>query len=435
MVPVTRGAGKHPCPLFTRRFRCHYTGLDQNTRARKLIPLREMAANRNPESRLPSDAGTVLLLVASLRGGAAAHALTLAQGLRSLGWRTVFVAPNDAPARAGRVHSLCDAWEQFPLHLFPGIEQLRGIEQLVASHAPDVLHAHGIRAGCITRAWAVSRRVPGLGKGSRPPLLYTVHGLHPEFSPNSFRRWAGLAAEKALNRTAARVIVVSPSDRDLILARKLAPQDRVVLIPNAIDPAPFRIANSRDQARSALGIPEGAFVVGTLARLHPQKAVHVLIDAAQRLHRKINHLLVLIAGDGPLRAELETRCKAPELLTTVRFLGEVSDPARFYRALDVFCLTSLWEGCPLVLLEAAAVDVPIVATGVPGTKDLIRHERNGLVVPPKDPDALAEALIRYQRDPAYAWKLASEATRSLEPHFHPETMCRAVADLYASVRN
>jgi len=392
-----------------------------------------MTANRTEQGGELRGAGVVLFVVASLRGGAGTHALMLARELRRIGWRVLLAAPNDSPANAARAHGTFDAWDQLPLDDSPWFGQVGPLGEIIRRHRPDIVHAHGIRAAFPVRTWALFRRFSLREKGKRPGLVYTIHGLHPEFAPDSFRKWAGLSAERTLDRAVDRIIVVSPSDRDLVTSRKLAPLKKVVLIPNAIDPAPFRNTATRDEARAALNLSPDTFAVGALSRLHRQKAVHLLAEAADRLQHKIPHLVVLIGGDGPLRRELEERTKEVRLRDSVRFLGEVSDPAAFYRALDAFCLTSLWEGMPLVVLEAAATRLPIVATKVPGTVDILRHEKDAILVPPNDSAALAEALIRYHRDPVFAWKLAAEATRSLERFFHPDDMCRAVADVYSQV--
>lgn len=389
-------------------------------------------ANQAPQNQ-DRPAATALCVVASLRGEASAHLLAIAHGLRRLGWRVVLAAPNDSPGQATRAHSACDAWEQIPLHAGSPFGHLRSLDEVISRHNPDIIHAHGIRAGVVARLWIISRRLFRRRKNRLPHLVYMIHGLPAAFALNPIRKWLALTTERILNHAAARVLVISESDRELVAKHKLAPSAKVVSVQPAIEPAPFRQPWSREHARATWEIPQEAFVIGTLAPLERQKAVHVLIDAAQRVCHLLRHVSVLIGGEGPLRADLEAQSEQSELSGTVRFLGEIADPTLLYRALDVFCLTSLWEGLPLVILEAAAVDVPIVATRIPGITDLLTNEKNALLVPPNDPAALAEALLRYQRDPAFAWKLASQATRDLEPFLRPEDMCRTMADLYAQV--
>jgi glycosyltransferase involved in cell wall biosynthesis len=326
---------------------------------------------------------------------------------------------------------VCDPWEKVPLDTFPGSGHLRALTELVQRHRPKIIHAHGIRAGFISRLWVLSKRLPGRRKAGLPHLIYTVHGLHPEYAPASFRRWLGLTAERLLNRAADRVVAVSESERALILERKLAPERKLSLIPNAIDGVPFQAVSPREEVRALLQIPEQAFAVGTLSRLNRQKAVHVLLEAAARLQHEIPHMVILIAGDGPLRADLERRRDQAGLEGIVRFLGEVTDTPLFYRALDVFCLTSLWEGSPLTVLESAAAGIPTVATKVPGTTDLLSHEKTALLVPPNDPAALEQALLRVRRDSVFAWRLAAKANQQLKPLLRSEGMCQAVADLYS----
>ncbi len=170
---------------------------------------------------------------------------------------------------------------------------------------------------------------------------------------------------------------------------------RAVLIPNAIDFSRFvNIQTDCASARRALGWPTDAYIAGNVGRLTEQKGQIYLIDAVARLRGRLPHLRTYIIGEGELRTALQSRIAQLNLQDVVTLTGSLPNIADAYRAMDVFVSSSLWEGLPTVILEAMAMHTPVVATDIEGTRYLIRHEHTGLLAPPADPDALADAILR-----------------------------------------
>ena len=375
---------------------------------------------------------TILFIIASLQGGAASHLLTLARGLRERGWRLILAAPEDSVSHTSSAREIFHSWERIPLDESCHRRNLEFLHHAIIRTGPTLLHAHGTRAAFYARLWNLLRasRRPARFEPPRLPIVYTVHGFHPAFYRNTLRKWAVLLGERLLNRLVRRVIAVSASDADLMRQYHAIPEERLTVIPNAIDPEPFRNLPGRDTARADLQINPGAFVVGTASRLRFQKPVHTLIDAAEIAARSISDLRVMIAGDGPLRSQLEARVREKNLAEVVRFLGEVQDMPAFYASLDLFCLTSLWEGLPLAILEAAAAGVPIVAANVPGTKDILSSPGAAVLVEPENPLALSLAVVDLYGSPHRRLATARAAEDLLAVYHNPDAMCTRTETVY-----
>jgi glycosyltransferase involved in cell wall biosynthesis len=267
-----------------------------------------------------------------------------------------------------------------------------------------VIHTHGYRAD--VQGGAAARR-------ARLTPVSTVHGFTGGDAKNRLYERLQL---RSLRRFAAVVAVSQPLvDR---LAACSVPRERVQLIPNAYQPAGTPL--SRERARKELGISAdpGEFVIGWVGRLSREKGADVLVEALGLLDDRSARAVVI--GDGPDRDLLEARAAALGLASRIQWLGIVPDAATRFPAFDCFALSSRTEGTPIVLFEAMAAGVPIVATAVGGVPDVVSSEE-ALLVPPEEPAALAQALQRIATGSADAFTRARraanrlQAERSLEP--------------------
>jgi glycosyltransferase involved in cell wall biosynthesis len=277
---------------------------------------------------------------------------------------------------------------------------------LLRRFRPHVVHSHNVGV-------TVAVRLAMLASGVRPALLTTVHGLAPE----DYRHGARL-----LRLAGCRVVACAPS-----VARSLAaggfPLDGIEVITNgaALTPAgPDRL----DAVRAAFGVGDRPLVVG-IGRLVPQKAWWTLIAAA----RELPGVDVVVAGDGPLRADLEGASQA--LGGAVRFLGAVEDPAALLGLARCLVSTSTWEGLPLAVLEALSLGVPTVATAVDGVCDVVPADA-AVLVPPNDPPAVAAAVRRVLGDSGVAEQL-SRRGRLASGGWSPETMLAGYRRTYAVI--
>jgi glycosyltransferase involved in cell wall biosynthesis len=263
---------------------------------------------------------------------------------------------------------------------------------------PDVVHTHGYRPDVLDAG--VARRL-GI------PVVTTVHGFTGGRWKNSFYEWLQCRAFRRFDA----VVAVS---RPLVerLERAGVPPARIHEVPNAWRECAPPL--DRGAARHALGIPSDRFVVGWVGRLSHEKGANVLLEALP--HVSDLPLVVSVAGDGSERVTLQARASALGLAERILWHGAVPDAGRLFAAFDLFVLSSRTEGTPLVLFEAMAVGVPIVATHVGGVPGVVSPAEAALVRP-DDPLALAAEIRDVYRNPTAAQRRARAARARLERDF------------------
>lgn len=278
------------------------------------------------------------------------------------------------------------------------LSERRAVAALCERLSPDVVHTHGYRADVLDAP--VARR---LGV----PVVSTLHG----FTGGDWKnRLYERLQRRAVRRCDAVVAVSRPLAQVLIGAG--VPEQLISVVPNAWEaPQP---ALPREEARIALGIPEGALHVGWVGRLTPEKGADVFIDALAQL---VDLPVVgSVVGEGPERAALAARKTSQALGAQLRWHRVVMDASRIFTAFDVFVLSSRTEGTPITLFEAMAAGAPVVATAVGGVPDVV-SSREALLVPPDDPRALAAAIRLAVADRAAARTRARCARERLQRDF------------------
>jgi glycosyltransferase involved in cell wall biosynthesis len=203
-------------------------------------------------------------------------------------------------------------------------------------------------------------------------------------------------------------------------------------VRSGIDPEEFSARpGARERVRAALGIGPGEVLVGTVACLKPQKAPLDLVEGAALALRVEPRLRFVVAGDGELRGAVEARARDLGLGERFRLLGWRRDVPDLLAGLDLFVLTSLFEGLPRAVLQAMVAGVPVVATAVGGTPEVVRDGETGLLVRPGDPAAAAAAVVRLTGEPETARRLAAAASRRIGEEFEIRRMVRTLDELYA----
>lgn len=284
-------------------------------------------------------------------------------------------------------------------------------------HEVAVVHAHMHYAALWGRLGAMIAGVP--------VRVVTEHGR--ELWKN--RLQVGL--DRWLARCTCRHIAVSEDGLRLRIAREKVAPDRIVLIPNGVDiPSLADGVAGRRRVRAELGLADRQPVVGTVGRVVPPKGYEHLLAALGTLRARFPSVRWLLVGDGPdlpgLLAAAE-RAGMRDALLAVGFRSDITD---LLAAMDVFVMSSLREGLPVALLEAMASGRPIVVTDVGGMPDAIAHGRNGLVVPPADPAALAGAIGGLLADPGVAAQLAAAARATAEERYSIASVARRIEDVY-----
>ncbi|HEY3734708.1 MAG TPA: glycosyltransferase family 4 protein [Streptosporangiaceae bacterium] len=350
----------------------------------------------------------VVYVLGTSSGGTARHVRMLADGLARRGvpvtvyapaatWTAVRV-PAETSGGAGtpQFEAVEIAERPRPARDLAAVRRLRG---LLARSRPDVVHAHGLRAGALAAV--------ALGASNqRPRLIVTVHNAPPEGgAAGTIYR----VLEQVVARRADQVLCVS-SDLESRM-RRLGARN----VARALVPAPAAGAGVSAETRAALraelgaaGEPVPAPVVLAVARLAPQKGLDTLIQAAARWRDRDPAPVLAIAGTGPLQAGLAAQAAAG--LVNARFLGHRADVPALLAAADVVVLPSVWEGQPLIVQETLRAGRPLVATWVGGIPDLI-GEGAAMLVPADDVRALSEAVLKVLDDPGLAAQLGEAALK------------------------
>lgn len=254
-----------------------------------------------------------------------------------------------------------------------------------------------------------------------------VHTDQGRLYPDTWRtRWT----HRTLSRARDRVVAVSDDLRQYLIARVGVPPDRLAVIPNAVEPGMYEGAAGPQRSGEALGLPAGALAVGIVARLVPVKDHRTVLRAAAEVFQDVPEAHLLVVGDGPLRGELEALARDLGIAERTRFLGLRTDVPALLPCLDLIVLSSLHEGTSLTLLEAMASGLPVVATAVGGTPEVVLHERTGLLVPPRRPDLLAQAITRLLRSPRRREEMGQAGQARVVARFGIQAMVEAYQRLY-----
>lgn len=290
------------------------------------------------------------------------------------------------------------------------------VARILRSERIDVIHTHNTQP-------FVDGTMGALLSGVRT----IVHTDHARNFPDK-RRY--MLAERAMSFFAYRVVGVSDHTSANLAKYEKIPTAKIETIPNGIDGSAFDIQVDCGAKRRELGIPDDGIVLGIGVRLTAQKGITYLIQAMPEVVARLSRVMLVIAGEGPLEDELKTQAVRLGVDRHVLFVGPRTDMADLLKVFDLYVLPSLWEGLPMVLLEAMAAGCTIVATSVGGVPSAIENDVNGLLVPPKDPAALAAAINRAIEDEPLRRRLALAARQVFASRFSAETMTRRYERLY-----
>ncbi len=303
---------------------------------------------------------------------------------------------------------------------------VKDIVSLLNTHHFDVLHTHGGVAGLFGR-WSAR-------KCDRPPrVVHTLHGIHYLHYRNFLLKALYIHLERLFSRFSDAIIFVSDADRERGRRFKLVPEDKQVVIKNGINFEAFESETSLKEGRGELGFDSSGPVVGTIARLHRQKGLPYLFQAAKKIQDSIPEAKLWVVGGGPLLSKFQRLGKKLGLEEMVLLLGERKDVAQLLAHFDVFVLPSLWEGLPYALIEAAALAKPVVATDIDGVRELVKHDETGLLVPAKDSTRLAQAVVRLLQDRAYAATLGLNLRDFIHQEHELSRMLQKTQALYCKI--
>jgi glycosyltransferase involved in cell wall biosynthesis len=265
-----------------------------------------------------------------------------------------------------------------------------------------------------------------------PVIVHTPHGhvFYGHFGP--FRSWLFLQIERVLSALTDRLIALTEAERQDHLDRAVGEADRFVVVPSGIDRERFGRARAQGkQQPDWFGCPPEALIVGSVGWLTDVKGHEYLIEAVAKLKPDFPSLHLVIIGSGDRHDALLQQSELAGLRDAVHLLGHRDDIEACLAGMDLFVLPSLNEGMGRALIEAMAAGLPVIASRVGGIPAVISHERTGLLVPPGDASALAEALRRLLDRPEWATQLGLAASRSVDSRYGSVSMVHAIESIFA----
>lgn len=382
-----------------------------------------------------SDRIRVLRVIARLNvGGPALHATLLTEKLDPTRYESRLVAGGEGPREGNYLELYGRSVDRLTIlpelgREIQGWSDLRALVQLVRlirEFRPHILHTHTAKAGVLGR---IAARLVGV-----PIVIHTYHGhvFHGYFSPAKTRFF--LTVERWLARHTDRLLTVSASLRRELLDLGIGSPERFTVIPLGLELDRFlNCEDVRGQLRAELGVNPETLLVGIVARLVPIKRHTCFLEAAAEVARRYPKCQFLLVGDGEERVELEHLCSRLALNGRVRFLGWRRDLERIYADLDLVVLTSANEGSPVSLIEAMASGKPVVAARVGGVPDLVEDGVTGLLVPPENPAAVAEAMGALLADARRRQTFGQAGRKRVYPAFSAERLLADMDWLYTEL--
>jgi glycosyltransferase involved in cell wall biosynthesis len=264
------------------------------------------------------------------------------------------------------------------------ITAVRKIRRLIKLYNPDIIYCHSSKGGALGR-------LASLGIQKNIKIIYNPHGWSFNMDCSKLKRSIYVYIEQILSKFTDRIVVISEAEKKSALRRKICRKEKLTVIYNGIDVNKIQQTNAVE--RIELGIPLGAFIVGTTGRISQQKSPDVFIKAAQLIKKQIPEAYFIIVGDGDLRHQIEKQAIEYGLADSLFITGWVEDVSPYIGLFDVALLLSRWEGFGLVLAEYMAAGKPIIATDIDAIPELISNNKNGLLVPVEDPVEVCNAVL------------------------------------------
>lgn len=304
---------------------------------------------------------------------------------------------------AAEARRLGIAVEICPMRGKADLTAIRALIRFCRREKVDILHAH---SGIDSWVGGIAAKFAGV------PAVRTRHLFLPlKYNPINF-----------VHYLFDRFFALGETMRTMLVKECGFPPEKVINIPTGIDFSSFSPRYTKQEIRSTLQINNAVFVVLTVAVIRGVKRHDVALKAFKILHEKIPDSLYLIAGEGPMRSDMERLASELGIQDSVRFLGHRTDVADLIEAADVMLLTSRSEAQSQALTQSIGLGLPVVATAVGGVAEVVLHEKTGLLVPPDDPDDAASALLRIAEDPTLARSLGERGKAHARQHYSLEVM-------------
>ena len=283
----------------------------------------------------------------------------------------------------------------------------------------DIVHTHSSKAGLLGRLAAVSAK-------NKPAVFHTVHGFPFHEYQNLAAHFMYVMLERFAGQFTKKFIAVGADVVEYGIKNGVGFADKYAVIRAAVDIGSFKKAKAdRKKYLGGLGLNPGIFTVGMIGNLKKQKNPLGFIETARLAIKKDGSLQFIFAGDGPLKENAQELIARYKLEDKVKLLGWIKEPEKFLKCIDLFLLTSLWEGLPCTLVQAAAANVPALASNIGGNREFVNLASSGALFPPGDYAAAAEEVLK-----ATAGKTRTRIKSSVLREFDVKFMVREHEKLY-----
>lgn len=364
-------------------------------------------------------------------GGAERNTLYTIKGLPREKYKPFLMVGIDSDFEYAKKVSNCDIYiEKYlirNINPFKDLMALIRIYKFIKAGDFDIVHTHLAKGGIIGR---LAARLAGA-----PVIIHSLHGSTFHSNLNMFTNRIYIFLEKLTGRSTDCFIPVGEDLKDKYIKAGVGNPEKYFVVNSGMDLDKFYgikdfSKEKNEELKSRFGLLADDIVVGMAASLEPRKGHKYALEAAKRLTRENSKSKFIFVGDGYLRGELEKYVKENNLSGLVKFLGYVNEMEKFFAVCDVVILTSLWEGLPQVLVQAAAGGKPIVSFDVEGAKEVVEDGVNGFIVPVKDANALVEKIKYLIADLDRAKNMGRKGESIIGDKWNVQTMINKTIDIY-----
>ena len=293
--------------------------------------------------------------------------------------------------------------------------------KLIKKENFTIIHTHSSKAGFLGRIAAMLNKTP--------IVIHTIHGFAFHDYMNSFKKNIFIYLEKLSAKWTHGLVTVSNLNKKKVVDLGIAPIEKLKNIYSGIDLTLF-INEKNDQFRKELNLDSNHLLLGSVGRLSNQKDPITMIEAFCIVIKRFPNAHLTLVGEGELRDEILIKIDQLQLNGRVHLTGNKNDPWKIYHSLDLFIMSSIYEGLGRSITEALSCGVPVVCTSVEGVPEIVRDNETGILVPPKDPGALATGIIKSLNDMDNARKMAEEGRKFVNENFDVKKMVDDIDTLY-----
>lgn len=295
---------------------------------------------------------------------------------------------------------------------------VKDIHKLIRSCSIKIVRTHQYHANLYGRLAAFSAKVPCVVAS-----VHNIYTIDKKFHRRLINRYLAGVTDK--------IITVSKAVKNDVLEYDGIPEDKIMVIYNGIEME--RFSDIKSSVREELGLSNEIPVIGTVGRLTPQKGIKYLIEATSKLTQTFPRIVLLIAGDGPLREDLENYAKILNMGGNVIFLGTRRDIPAVLSAMDIFILPSMWEGMSNALIEAMAAAKPVISTNIAPNREIVDSEKVGILIPPKNSDEIVRAIKFLLKNKEMLKRLGEAAKIKIISDFNIDKTVKTYESLFEDI--